>query len=79
MPAAATAVGYAGCDTYDRCTTWDGSPDGRGVVRTFSAHQRDRPLRASRPIAIALPSGSFEYGVALKSQNLLFSGLVPRL
>lgn len=28
-----TAVGYVGCDTYDRCTTWDGSPDGRGVVR----------------------------------------------
>jgi hypothetical protein len=27
-------VGYAGCDTYDRCTTWDGSPGGRGVVRT---------------------------------------------
>jgi RimJ/RimL family protein N-acetyltransferase len=30
-----TAVGYAGCGTYDRCTTWDGSPDGRGVVRTL--------------------------------------------
>jgi RimJ/RimL family protein N-acetyltransferase len=30
-----TAVGYTGCDTYDRCTTWDGSPDGRGVVRTL--------------------------------------------
>jgi RimJ/RimL family protein N-acetyltransferase len=28
-----TAVGYAGCDTYDRCTTWDGSPGGRGVVK----------------------------------------------
>lgn len=25
------AVGYAGCGTYDRCTTWDG----RGVVRTL--------------------------------------------
>ena len=30
-----TAVGYVGCDTYDRCTTWDGSPDGRGVVKTL--------------------------------------------
>ena len=30
-----TAVGYVGCDTYDRCTTWDGSPDGRGVVKAF--------------------------------------------
>ena len=27
-----TAVGYAGCDTYDRWTTWDGRPGGRGVV-----------------------------------------------
>src|ERR1700759_2330760 len=25
-----TAVGYAGCDTYDRCATWDGSPGGGG-------------------------------------------------
>ena len=30
-----TAVGYVGCDTYDRCTTWDGSPDGRGVVKAL--------------------------------------------
>ena len=28
------AVGYAGCDTYDRWTTWDGAPGGRGVVST---------------------------------------------
>jgi RimJ/RimL family protein N-acetyltransferase len=28
-------VGYTGCDTYYRCTTWDGSPDGRGVVRSL--------------------------------------------
>ena len=31
-----TAVGYVGCDTYDRCTTWDGSPGGGGVVKTLS-------------------------------------------
>jgi RimJ/RimL family protein N-acetyltransferase len=30
-----TPVGYVGCDTYDRCTTWDGSPGGRGVVKTL--------------------------------------------
>ena len=28
-------MGYVGGDTYDRCTTWDGSPDGRGVVSTL--------------------------------------------
>jgi RimJ/RimL family protein N-acetyltransferase len=27
-----TPVGYIGCDTYDRWTTWDGAPGGRGVT-----------------------------------------------
>lgn len=31
-----TAVGYIGCDTYDRWTTWDGAPDGRGVTGTIA-------------------------------------------
>lgn len=27
-----TAVGYIGCGTYDRLTSWDGAPGGRGVI-----------------------------------------------
>jgi RimJ/RimL family protein N-acetyltransferase len=27
-----TAIGYIGCDTYDRWTTWDGTPGGGGVT-----------------------------------------------
>jgi RimJ/RimL family protein N-acetyltransferase len=27
-----TAIGYIGCDTYDRWTTWDGAPGGGGVT-----------------------------------------------
>jgi RimJ/RimL family protein N-acetyltransferase len=29
-----TAVGYIDCDTYDRWTTWEGGPGGRGVTAT---------------------------------------------
>ena len=30
-----TAVGYIDCGTYDRWTTWEGGPGGRGVVDTI--------------------------------------------
>lgn len=30
-----TAVGYIDCDTYDRWTTWEGGPGGRGVTATI--------------------------------------------
>jgi RimJ/RimL family protein N-acetyltransferase len=29
------AVGYIDCGTYDRWTTWEGGPSGRGVVATI--------------------------------------------
>ena len=31
------AVGYIDCGTYDRWTTWEGGPDGRGVLATIPA------------------------------------------
>jgi RimJ/RimL family protein N-acetyltransferase len=30
-----TVVGYTACDTYDRWTTWEGGPGGRGVTATI--------------------------------------------
>ena len=30
-----TAVGYIHCGTYDRWTTWEGGPSGRGVTGTI--------------------------------------------
>lgn len=30
-----TAVGYIDCGTYDRWTTWEGGPGGRGVISTI--------------------------------------------
>ena len=30
-----TAVGYIDCETYDRWTTWEGGPGGRGVTATI--------------------------------------------
>jgi len=31
-----TAVGYIDCGTYDRWTTWEGGPGGRGVISAMS-------------------------------------------
>jgi hypothetical protein len=58
-----TAVGYVGCDTYDRYTTWDGSADGRGVVKTLPvptanlSYVVDPALRRRGSISCLLKNG----------------------
>ena len=48
-----SAVGYIDCGTYDRWTTWEGGPGGRGVIDTIPSQPRASATSSTQRCAAA--------------------------